>query len=100
MTFSKLLLKTVQSILIFSCFFGYSQTNVQTDNSIFEAFKSYSKLPREICFTHLNKTTLFHGEDLGFTAYLFDKYTKKLSSTSTNVYCTLQDEKGNVVKSG
>lgn len=100
MTFSKLLIKTIQSVLIFSYLLGFSQTNLKTDTSILEAFKAYSKFPREICYTHLNKTTLFHGEDLGFTSYLFDKYTKKLSTTSTNVYCTLQDEKGIVMKSG
>lgn len=76
-----------------------SQNDATDDQYLFSTFKEYTKLPREICYTHLNKTTLIKGEDLGFTVYLFDKYSKKISTSTTNVYCTLENQKGEVVKS-
>lgn len=87
-------------LLIALSFTSYSQNNIIDDRPIFDAFKAYTKLPREICYTHLNKTTLIKGEDLGLTVYLFDKYTKKMSLTSTNVYCTIENQQGAIIKSG
>lgn len=96
----RLLIKSIQILIIFSFFLASSQTSNTSDERIFGAFKEYSKLPREICFAHLNKSTLIKGEDLGFTVYVFDKYTKKLSPSTTNVYCTIEDKNGKIIKSG
>jgi len=78
-------------------FFGNSQTN--NDSKLFEAYKNYTKLPREIAFAHVNKSTLIVGESLGFSVYVFDKYTKKSSAVTTNVYCSIEDRTGKTLKS-
>lgn len=99
MFYSKLVLYCIALSLALTSLGVYSQTPVENDQYMFNAFKDFTKLPRELCFTHLNKTTLIKGEDLGFTVYLFDKYSKKPSTTSTNVYCTLEDQNGKMIKS-
>ncbi len=64
-------------ILSFTFFFGNAQE--PNEDILFEAYKNYSKLPREIAYGHLNKSTLIKGESLGFSIYLLDKSTKKTS---------------------
>ncbi len=99
MFYSKLVIKWLALSLGLCSLMMNSQNPNENDQHIFSAFKEFTKLPREISFTHLNKTTLIKGEDLGFTVYLFDKYLKKPSTTSTNVYCTLEDKSGQIIKS-
>ncbi|MGK0429140.1 MAG: hypothetical protein ACJARX_000801, partial [Psychroserpens sp.] len=50
-------------IFSFTFFFGNSQKSNEDD--LFDAYKNYSKLPREIAYGHLNKSTLIKGESLG-----------------------------------
>ncbi|WP_299337756.1 hypothetical protein [uncultured Psychroserpens sp.] len=76
---------------------SYAQEN-SNDDYIVDAFKSYSEAPRELIFAHLNKSTYIYGEMLGFTAYVFDKSSKKRSSLTTNLYCTISDLEGNIIK--
>lgn len=76
--------------------FSYSQE--KNDDVLFENYQSYIQLPRETCYAHLNKSTLVSGESLGFTVYLFDKYTKRSSVVTRNVYCTLETRSGKVLK--
>jgi hypothetical protein len=83
-------------IFSFTFFFGNSQKSNEDD--LFDAYKNYSKLPREIAYGHLNKSTLIKGESLGFSIYLLDKYTKKPSLRAKNVYCTIQNSTGTIVK--
>lgn len=83
-------------VFMLSFFSGNSQTT--NDKKLFEAYKNYSKLPRETAYGHLNKSTLIKGESLGFSIYLLDKYTKKPSNLSKNVYCTIQNRSGKVLK--
>nr|WP_321221153.1 hypothetical protein [uncultured Psychroserpens sp.] len=85
-------------LLVFSLsfFFGNSQTS--NDDNLFEAYKNYTKLPRETAYGHLNKSTLIKGESLGFSIYLFDKSTKKSSTLTKNVYCTIQNRSGKILK--
>nr|WP_321227460.1 hypothetical protein [uncultured Psychroserpens sp.] len=80
----------------FTFFFGNSQNS--NDDLLFNAYKNYSKLPRETAYGHLNKSTLIKGESLGFSIYLFDKYTKKSSTQTKNVYCTIQNRSGKILK--
>nr|WP_321227462.1 hypothetical protein [uncultured Psychroserpens sp.] len=84
------------TLFSFTFFYGNSQT--PKEDVLFEAYKNYSKLPRETAYGHLNKSTLIKGESLGFSIYLFDKYTKKSSSQTKNVYCTIQNRSGKVLK--
>ncbi|WP_040280603.1 carboxypeptidase regulatory-like domain-containing protein [Psychroserpens damuponensis] len=79
------------------CFlFGNSQSS--PEDILFEAYKNYTKLPRETAYGHLNKSTLIKGETLGFSIYLFDKNTKKSSIQTKNVYCTIQNRSGKILK--
>ena len=61
-------------------------------NDISERFASYSELPREVVYVHLNKSTYIKGEQLGFKAYVFDKDQKLPSLETSNLYCTVVNE--------
>lgn len=54
---------------------------------------------QETVFSHLNKSTYIKGEEIGFTSYVFNKKTKKLSPLTKNLYCTISDDKGTTLKS-
>nr|WP_321232716.1 hypothetical protein [uncultured Psychroserpens sp.] len=73
----------------------YSQEN--TD--VITSYTTYSKLPREVVYVHLNKSIYIKGECIGFSAYVLDKNTKKPSSITTNLYCTISDKNNTVIKS-
>ena len=90
------------SALLFSSMFLLapvvsSQTNPPV---ILESFEQYTELKREVSFAHLNKDVVLVGEDLGFQVYTFTKGDKLLSSETTNLYCTLEDGQGRLVRSG
>ncbi|MFK7782635.1 hypothetical protein [Psychroserpens sp.] len=92
---NRLILLTILLVSVSSV--GNSQTTIE-DNKISDAYKNYTESPREIIYVHLNKSTYVNGEMLGFTAYAFDKFTKKRSNLTANLYCTISDLKGNVLK--
>lgn len=54
---------------------------------------------QESVFSHINKSTYIKGEEIGFTSYVFNKKTKKLSPLTKNLYCVISDEENNVLKS-
>ncbi len=83
--------------IVFLCsFIGYSQNDLEEE--LLDAYETYAAAPRELAYVHLNKSTYIEGEMLGFTAYIFDKFTKERSKMTTNLYCTISDDKGNVLK--
>ena len=84
-------------LLVFCSFISFSQ-NEKSAETIVNAFQDFVKLPREVAYVHLNKTTYIKGETLAFTAYIFDKDTKKTSKLTTNLYCTVSDENGKTIK--
>ena len=75
---------------------GYTQNDLEEE--LLEAYEDYAAAPRELAYVHLNKSTYIEGEMLGFTAYIFDKFTKERSKMTTNLYCTISDDKGKVLK--
>ncbi len=83
-------------LILISSFSAFGQVK-QPD--LVSSYRLYTELPREIGFAHLNKSTYLKGEILGYTAYIFDKANHKLSTTATNVYCTISDEKNDLIKS-
>ena len=85
-------------VFVFSLTFFFGNSQAPNDDYLFETYKDYSKLPRETAYGHLNKSTLIKGESIGFSIYLFDKYTKKSSILTKNVYCTIQNRSGKVLK--
>lgn len=72
--------------------------NAQENYEITESYEDYTDAPREVAYLHLNKTTYIKGEDIGFTAYVLDKKTKKPSLLTTNLYISVEDENNNAIK--
>ncbi|NRB60726.1 MAG: hypothetical protein HRU50_12400 [Winogradskyella sp.] len=85
----------VISLLFFFCsILSYSQEQ----SSFLKSYTDYTEASREIIHVHLNKSAYLEGEDIGFTAYVFDKSTKQPSLSTTNLYVNLVDDTNNVVK--
>ncbi|MEO9075890.1 MAG: hypothetical protein ABI263_01210 [Gelidibacter sp.] len=68
------------------------------NNIIVSKFNEYSKTPREIAFAHLNKSVYIKGETVAFKVYVFDKYDKGLSKLTKNLYWTISDLQGKILK--
>ncbi len=86
--------KYIAVLLLLVSISGFSQES----NSVEDNYKAYFQLPRETIFLHLNKTTLIAGEDLWFKAYIYDRHQSLPSKTSTNVYVSVYNDKGEKVK--
>jgi hypothetical protein len=87
-------LKILVAFFVLNTGFIYAQKT----NDIVVAFENYIEAPRELIYTHLNKSTYVQGEMMGFTAYTFDKLTKTPSLETKNLYCTISDSEGTVIK--
>ncbi|NRD24515.1 hypothetical protein HNV10_14750 [Winogradskyella litoriviva] len=72
--------------------------NAQENYEITESYEDYTDAVREVAYLHLNKSTYIKGEDIGFTAYVLDKKTKKPSLLTTNLYVSIEDVNQNVIK--
>ena len=70
-----------------------------SEKDVLSSFKDYTKIPREIAYVHINKSTFILGESMAFSAYVLDKNSKQLSTITTNLYCVLKDKNDKVVKS-
>lgn len=68
-------------------------------NPVINSFNEFTKTPREIAYAHLNKSVYIKGETLAFSVYIFDKSEKKTSQLTTNLYCSISDDKGKTIKS-
>ncbi|OUR96092.1 hypothetical protein A9Q86_16575 [Flavobacteriales bacterium 33_180_T64] len=92
-------LKLVTKVFLF---FLITQTVIaQTENAdadLISAYEDYTEMDREIVYAHLNKTIFIKGESIGIKAYVFDKSTKQLSSQTSNLYCTISDDTGKIIK--
>lgn len=81
-------------ILGYNC---HSQTKLfnKTKDSLFVEF---NKLYQESVHVHFNKTNYIIGEALGLTAYIIDRENNSPSKVAKNLYCTISDANGNVIK--
>ena len=87
-------------LLIALCsFFSISLSAQISQDQIINFYKEFAKSPREVAYVHLNKSVLIKNEMLGFNAYVFDKFTKKPSTVTTNLYCTITDKNNKIIKS-
>ncbi|WP_282043779.1 hypothetical protein, partial [Winogradskyella flava] len=74
------------SLRLFILFLAFSAISfAQNNDKIIEAFEEYAKMPREVAYLHLNKSTYIKGEHIGLTAYVLDKKTKRNSTMATNL---------------
>jgi len=94
-TFSKTYRLTFFFFLIVISSFSQSTSS----DNLEKTFIEYTQLPRELVYTHLNKSVYIKGETLAFSAYVFDKTDKRLSKLTTNLYCSISDEEGKTIKS-
>ncbi|OUR93929.1 hypothetical protein A9Q87_04265 [Flavobacteriales bacterium 34_180_T64] len=83
---------------LFLLLFSATAQNNQTHDSLINSYEKYSKLPREVVYVHLNKSTYIKGEAIGFSAYVLDKDTKTPSALTTNLYCTISDKNNTIIK--
>ncbi len=67
---------------------------ISQTKSLDSAYTTYFKNNREIPYVHLNKTSYLRGEEVWFKAYVLNLNTKKLHRHTTNLYCTIYDDKG------
>ncbi len=97
--FSKNKLKSIFQLICFFSFTTLFAQNTFKDKNILAAYQDYTKLPKELVYIHLNKSIYIKGEDIGFTAYVLDKSSKRFSNLTKNLYCVLLNKKGRIIKS-
>jgi len=86
-------------LLFFFTHFNSSLTAQNTASTrIVEKNMAFYHPLRENVHLHLNKTTFFNGEQLWFTAYVYDQNTQLPSSESTNLYVGIFDEQGQAIE--
>ncbi|MDT0557980.1 hypothetical protein RM697_04945 [Ichthyenterobacterium sp. W332] len=90
-------LSKLTQVLFICAILSIANTNAQQID-IADSFEDYHSAPRELAYVHLNKSVYIEGEMLGFKAYVLDKNTKQLSPNTSNLYCTISDEEGNILK--
>ncbi len=90
-------LYTLNLFLFLAIISSFAQ-NLNNEDLI-ESFKDYFQEPRELVYTHINKSVFIKGETLAYTAYVLDKNDKRLSKLTTNLYCSIEDESGKTIKS-
>jgi len=76
---------------------AFSQENYK-EAQLVDMYESYTELPRELAFVHLNKSVYIKGELLAFQAFILDKNTKELSQETANLYVTISDTLGRQLK--
>jgi len=96
MVISKGILRLCFSIIILITALPTSAQNIKDDIST--AFEEYQKVPASNIYLHLNKSIVLQGENLGFTAYVFDHKKQLPSKDVTNLYCQILDSNRVVVK--
>ncbi|RKF04383.1 hypothetical protein C8N26_1050 [Tenacibaculum lutimaris] len=57
-------------------------------------YTSYFENTREIPYLHLNKTSFLTGQEIWFRAYVIEQNSKKLHSTTSNLYVSVFDSEG------
>nr|WP_321221154.1 hypothetical protein [uncultured Psychroserpens sp.] len=84
-------------LLLIFCFCTFCNVQSQNQDKLSTTYSNYVKLPREVAYTHLNKSLYLKDESVGFTVYVFDKSSKKHSDVTTNVYCSIEDKNGKIL---
>lgn len=81
-----------------SVFFVSYSVIAQSDVDIINLYNNYSDKQKEVVYVHLNKSTYIKGESIGFMAYVINKHKKSSSKLTKNLYISLEDEKGNILR--
>lgn len=89
---TRLLLFSISFLCSF--FHSYGQNKRVTENEYFE----YFKLPRELLYVHLNKTTFLTGEEIWFKGYSYDQKNQLSAKATTNINIGIYDHTGKQLK--
>ncbi|MEM9363979.1 MAG: hypothetical protein AAGA43_15165 [Bacteroidota bacterium] len=65
-----------------------------------DSYENHFSDDRESVHLHLNKDIFFVGEEIWWTAYLYNKEAQEPSLKTANLHCALYDADGNRVSSG
>ncbi|MCB0382961.1 MAG: hypothetical protein KDD05_06590 [Psychroserpens sp.] len=76
-------------------FNSFSQNN---ETKIEESYRSYFNAERETIYLHFNKQTFLLNESIWFKGYIYDKKGNIPFVTTSNIYVSLYDKDGNIVK--
>lgn len=82
-------LTSIALLTFFICITALSQ-----QKKIDSSYTKYFKNNREIPYLHLNKTSFLKGEEIWFKAYVLDLNTQRLHENTSNLYCGIYDDKG------
>jgi hypothetical protein len=88
----------LHSFTFIFCLFFLKSFAQQPQQKIDESYAQYFQDTREVPFLHLNKTTFMKGEELWFNAYVLEQNSSTLHSATTNLYCSLFDKDGTLIK--
>ncbi len=83
---------TLSIIAFFFAHFSIAQDTSSKD--IEKKYTTYFQEPRETVHLHLNKTTFLKGEEVWWSAYVYDKKNGDLSKVTSNLYCGIYDANG------
>ena len=83
-------------LLIIVPFLLISQ-NTSTENTIETSYQKHFIHARETVSLHLNKSTFFTGEEIWWTAYIYNKKNGLPSNESSNLYCGIYNQDGKQV---
>jgi len=93
--------KNTLLLIIFSffCNASFSQAELnQNKEKISNTFTEFFKLDRENIHLHTNKTTYLSTDEIWFKGYITEKKSRKPYVSTSNVYITLIDGKGEKIK--
>ena len=89
---------TISILLLILSIIPANSQELFKDKNIDSSFINYTQRPREIAYTHLNKSTFIVGEDIGFTTYILNNLTNSFSSLAANLYCIIKDKDDKIIK--
>lgn len=92
--------KLFKNLLVLPLFFFYLCSFSQnSEENIISSYENFGASTKEIVYVHLNKSVFIKNEMLGFSAYMLDKSKKTGFKLTHNLYCTISNEKNEVIKS-
>ncbi len=85
--------------LIINTFLNTSLTAQDLKSTqIIDSYQTFYKPLRENVHLHLNKSAFFKGEQIWFTAYVYDENNQLPSTTTTNLHVGIFDKAGKLIE--
>jgi hypothetical protein len=84
------------SFILLFCFHLF--TVAQEEETLESNYEAHTDYPHEVAYAHVNKSILVQGEQLAFTAYVYDRNLKMPSFLTRNLYFQLVSEDDQVME--